>query len=89
VRRFVGRGGEDVVGGDHAADREQDEASHQQAGMLRQKGLDAGVPDAGDGGRGRSGCVNGAGFPGLRGCLFSGQDWAPAMKGCSGLSLIV
>ena len=46
VRRFVAGGGEDVVGGDDAADAEQKEAGRQHAGMLREKRFDAGFPDA-------------------------------------------
>ena len=51
VGRFVAGRCEDVVGGDDAADPEQEEASHQHTGMLREKRFDAGFPNAGWGGR--------------------------------------
>src|ERR1019366_1607404 len=90
VRRLVARGGEDVGSGYDAADPEQEEAHHQQAGIFRQKGFDAGLPDAGNGGRGRrNGWLDGPGFPGLRGGLFSGQAYAPGVNGWSALTFIV
>src|SRR5260370_19321991 len=81
VRRFVARCCEDVVGGDDAADADQKEARHQHAGMLRQKGFDAGFPDAGCGGRGRRfRCAGGPGLGGMGGGLFSGQACAPVSE---------
>ena len=59
VRRFVARGGEDVVSGDDAADAEQQETGHQHAGVLREEGFDAGLPRAGDGWRGRAPLLRG------------------------------
>ena len=90
VRRLVARGGEDVVSGYDVADPEQEEAHHQQARVFHQKRFDAGLPDAGNGGRGRRpGWLAGPGFPGLRGGLFSGQAYAPEVNGWSGLTFIV
>jgi hypothetical protein len=78
VRGFVACGCEDVVGGDDAADPQQEEASRQDARMLRQKWFDAGVPDAGRGGRGWCfGCLGRSGFPGIGGGLSLGQACAP------------
>jgi hypothetical protein len=90
VRRLVARGGEDVVSGYDAAGAEQEEAHHQQARVFRQKRFDAGLPDARNGGRRRrNGRVDGPGFSGLRGGLFSGQAYAPGVNGWSGLTFIV
>jgi hypothetical protein len=81
VRRFVARGCEDVVGGDDTADPEQEEARYEQTGMLRQKRFDAGLPDAGCGGRGRRfDCAGGPGLTGIGSGLFFGQACAPVSK---------
>ena len=81
VGGFVAGGGEDVVSGGDAADSKQEEASCQNAGMLREKGLDAGFPDAGWGGCGRCfGCLGRSGFPGIGGGLSLGQACAPVSE---------